>query len=68
MGFLMKIFEMTRVISVYDFFSLMAAELTDDPQTADIAVTDADVPVGENTELIRSRDNEKLLRILSEEQ
>lgn len=65
MGFLMKVFDMTRVINVYDFFRMMATELTDDPEKADVAVTDADVPVGENTELIRSLDNERMLSFLS---
>ena len=63
--FLLKYFEMTRVFSVYDFFRLMAAELTDDPAEADVAVTDANVTVGETTELIRSWDNERMLGILS---
>ena len=66
-GFLEKYFGMTRVFSVYDFFRMMAAELTDDPETADTAVTDADVKTGETTELIRSWDNEKLLKLLSQQ-
>ena len=66
-GFLEKYFGMTRAFSVYDFSRMMAAELTDDPAEADVAVTDADVCVGETTELIRSWDNEKLLRLLSQQ-
>ena len=65
MGFLMKVFDMTRVINVYDFFRMMATELTDDPEKADVAVTDANVKAGETTELIRSRDNERMLSLLS---
>ena len=66
-GFLEKYFGMTRVFSVYDFFSMMASELTGDPAAADIAVTDADITAGETTEVIRSRDNEKMIRLLSQQ-
>ncbi len=67
MGFLMQYFEMTKIMNVYDFFALMSTELTDDPKEAEIAVTDEDIETGENTEVIRSYDAERMIALLNGE-
>lgn len=65
MSFLTQYFEMTKIFNVYDFFSLMAGELVDDPKEADIAVTDEIIETGETTEIIRSYDTEKMIAYLN---
>ena len=65
MSFLTQYFEMTKIFNVYDFFSLMAGELVDDPKEADIAVTDEMIETGETTEIIRSYDTEKIIAYLN---
>ena len=66
MGFLTQYFEITKIFNVYDFFSMMASELVEDPQKADIAVTDKDITVGENTEIIRSYDQERIIVLINQ--
>ena len=65
MGFLAQYFETTKIMNVYDFFALMASELTGDPNDADIAVTDEEIEPGESTEIIRSYDTEKMIAFLN---
>ncbi len=65
MSFLTQYFEMTKIFNVYDFFTLMAGEVVDDPKNADIAVTDEKIETGESTEIIRSYDIEKIIALLN---
>ena len=65
MGFLSQYFEMTKIMNVYDFFSMMAAELVDEPKEAEIAVTDEDIEAGEGTEIIRSYYTERMIALLN---
>ncbi len=67
-GFVIQYFEMTKIMNVYDFFAMMAAELTEDPKAAEIAVTDEDIETGENTEIIRSYDAERMIALLNEKE
>ncbi len=67
MGFLTKYFKMTKIISVYDFFAMMASELADDPNAADIAVTDKEIEAGDNTEIIHSYDSERMIALMNKE-
>ena len=66
MSFLVKYFEMTEIISVYDFFAMMASEMVDDAKNADIAVTDDEIETGEDTEIIRSYDSERMIALLNQ--
>ncbi len=65
MNFLSRYFEMTKIFSVYDFFALMASELTAAPEEAEIAVTDEDIAQDSSTEVIRSYDTEKIMAYLN---
>ena len=65
MAYLAQYFEMTKIINVYDFFRMMAAEIVDDPALADIAVTDEEIEVGKNTEIIRSYDSERIMALMN---
>ena len=65
MTFLTRYFEMTGIINLYDLFGMMASEITDDPKEADIAVTDEEIEAGENTEIIRSYDTERIIGMMA---
>ena len=65
MNFLTQYFEMTKTFNVFDFFSLMASEITDDPKEAEIAVTDEELEAGETTEILRSYDTERMIALLN---
>ena len=65
MGFLTRYFEMTKIFNLYDFFALIASELTDDPKNADIAVTDENLDADISAEIIRSYDTEKITAYLN---
>lgn len=65
MSFLTQYFEMTKIFNVYDFFTLMAGEVVDGPENADITVTDEKIETGESTEIICSYDIEKIIALLN---
>ena len=47
-------------MNVYDFFSLMAEEIVEDPMEADVVVTDHETNCAKGAELIREYDFEKI--------
>lgn len=63
--FLLAPLRAALVFNVYDFFSMMATELVDDPAQAEVIVSDGEVAVPEGAVLIRSRDREKMLAYLN---
>ena len=63
--FLAKYISMTQIINVYSLFEMMATEIVQNPEEADVVVTDEIFELGENQEQIRSTDTEKLLRYLN---
>lgn len=65
MDFIADYFKTTSIINVSDFFAMMATEIVDDPVIADVAVTDKNIDVGENTEVIRSCDFEKMIALMN---
>lgn len=65
MSFLTQYFEMTKIFNVFDFFTLMAGEVVDDPKDAEIAVTDEEIETGISTVIIRSYDTEKIIAYLN---
>ena len=68
LGFLLDYFETVKIMNVYRFFELMAAELVDDPLKADVVVSDSFMTEEdkENTrEVIRSYDFEKLMALMN---
>ena len=68
MGFLTRYFEMTDVINVASFFEMMASELVDTPQEADVVVSDEDLrelAPPETTEVIRSNDVERIMALMN---
>lgn len=65
MEFILSYMHLTDVMSVYDMFAMMAQEVTENPEEADVAVTDADVPMKEGAEKICRTDVEKLLKYMN---
>ena len=63
--FLAKYINMTQIINVYSLFEMMATEIVQNPEEADVVVTDEIFELGENQEQVRSTDTEKLLRYLN---
>lgn len=64
MKFLVDYFNVTSIMNLYDFFAMLAAEIVDDPALADVVVSDRNVDVGMNTEVIKSYDFEKIFRFM----
>ena len=65
MDFLTQYFKITKIFNVFDFFSLMASEIVDDPKDAEIAISDEEIEAGESTEVIRSYDTERMIALLN---
>ena len=65
LGFLTEYFDLTSVMNVHEFFSMMGTEIVDDMADAEIVVTDKLVDVKEGTEVIRSCDTERILALMN---
>lgn len=63
--FLAKYIGMTEILNVYTLFEMMATEIVDNKEEADILVTDDILELGENQEQVKSTDTEKLLKYLN---
>lgn len=65
LGFLTEYFDLTSVMNVHEFFSMMETEIVDGMADAEIVVTDKLVDVKEGTEVIRSCDTERILALMN---
>ena len=65
-SFLADYFHLTEIMNMYDFFSMMAEKIVDDPMEADVVVTDCEIEGAEKAEIIRDYDFEKI-RVLMED-
>lgn len=69
LDFLVDLLRTTEVISLYDFACLLAHEVVDDPQEADVVFSDtlpnAGITLREGAELIRSTDFERVIELLN---
>ena len=66
LSFLTDYFHLTDVMNMYDFFSMMAEKIVDDPMEADVVVTDCEIESVEEAEIIREYEFEKI-RVLMED-
>lgn len=66
LSFLTDYFHLTDVMNMYDFFSMMAEKIVEDPMEADVVVTDHEVKCTEGAQIIREYDFEKI-RMLMED-
>ncbi|MBQ5824425.1 MAG: hypothetical protein IIW48_06405 [Clostridia bacterium] len=64
MAFISRYFKATSVLNVGKLFEMLATQLTDSPEEADVAVTDEEIAVSEGTEIIRSYNFEKINALL----
>lgn len=62
--FLTDYFHITEIINVYDFFSMMAREIVEDPMEADVVVTDHETNCTDGAEVIREFDFEKMRALM----
>ena len=65
MSFLTDYFHVTDIINVYTFFEMMATELVTDISEAEVVVTDKAVECGENVQVIREYDTDKMIAIMN---
>lgn len=66
LSFLTDYFHLTEVMNMYDFFSMMAEKIVEDPMEADVIVTDHEIECAVEAEIIREYDFEKI-RVLMED-
>ena len=62
--FLWDILNSTKVINVYDFARMLATEVVDKPEEADVIFSDEELTLRDGAEQIRSCDFEKLLSLM----
>lgn len=65
LAFLTQYFRYTSILNIGSLFELMATEIVDDPAKAEVVVTDEEVEITENAQLIRSYDCEKITALLN---
>lgn len=63
--FLKAYFHATQLMNVQKLFSMLAMEVVDTPEDADVVVTDEAVSVKENAEIIHSYDTERILALMN---
>ncbi len=65
MSFLLDYFKITDTMNVYRFFELMAQELVEDPEQAELIVSDRiKLAEGDKRKVIHSYDHEKLITLM----
>ena len=66
-GFLLQLLRATEVINLYDFATMLATEVVDDPYEADVVFSDEDWELAEGVEWIRSCDTERITQLLNDD-
>lgn len=61
---LKKYFHITSVMNLYEFCSILAKEIVNDPADAEVIVADYEVEKTEGAEVIRSYDTERILALM----
>lgn len=65
MSFLKPYFDITSVMNLHEFFSMLGTEIVDDISEANVVVTDKDVTAAEGAEVIRSTDVERIMALMN---
>lgn len=65
LDFLTDYFRASDVLNVHKLFSMLAMEVVDAPEEADVVVSDAEVPTKEGAERIRSCDTARILALMN---
>ena len=64
MQFLTDYFKCTDVLNIGTLFGMLASEIVDSPKNADIVVSDEELEIGEDVEVIRSYHFEKIAALI----
>ena len=67
LSFLKEYFHLIEVMNMYDFFSMMAERIVEDPMEADVIVTDYERECDDDIEVIREYDFEKIKVLMEAE-
>ncbi|MGN1344561.1 MAG: hypothetical protein ACI4U3_08270 [Traorella sp.] len=65
LGFLTKYFDLASIINMYSFFEMMATEVVDNPNDAQIIISDEIMDYPKDVKIIRSCDFDKILAIMN---
>lgn len=66
LSFLTEYFCLTEIMNMYDFFSMMAEKIVEDPMKADVVVTDCEIECADEIEIIREYDFEKIRALIED--
>ena len=65
LDFLRAYFDSAQVFNVRELFSVLAAEVVDDPMDADVVVANEEIPVREGAQVIHSYDTERIMALMN---
>lgn len=65
LGFLLDYFDVTSVMNMKKFFTMLAAEVVDSKEEADVIVSDENYDAAEGQEIIRSLDFERIIQLMN---
>lgn len=65
LGFLINYINVTDILNVASFFEMMATEIVDDPNKADIVFTNKNIDVPEGIQIVREYDTERMLSLMN---
>jgi len=65
LDFLKAYFHASQLINVHKLFAMLAAEVVEKPEAADVIVTDEELSVAEGVEVIHSYDTERILALMN---
>ena len=63
--FLKAYFRASQLINVHKLFAMLATEVVEKPEAADVIVTDEELSVAEGVEVIHSYDSERILALMN---
>ena len=66
LSFLVDYFKTTSILNVGMLFDMLASEVVDSPEKAEVIVSDEDIEVGEDIEVIRSYNFEKITALMNQ--
>ena len=66
LSFLIDYFKTTSILNVGMLFDMLAVEVVDSPEKAEVIVSDEDIEVGEDIEVIRSYNFEKITALMNQ--
>lgn len=65
MDFLTRYFDVTEVMNFEKFFTMLATDVVENPEEAEVIVTDGNITVPEGAEVIRSYDFERVMALMN---